>query len=49
MKVEAIKKGFYGGNLYDVGDRFEVPSNEKASWFKPVGADQKEDGKKDSK
>lgn len=48
MKVEAIKKGFYDGNLYDVGDRFEVKNNEKASWYKPVNAadSQKDDGKK---
>lgn len=35
MKVIATKVGFFG-SLREVGDKFEVPDSEKASWFSPV-------------
>lgn len=35
MKVIATKVGFFG-SLREVGDKFEVPDGEKASWFSPV-------------
>lgn len=35
MKVRAIKMGFYEA-LRSVGDVFDVPDGETASWFVPV-------------
>lgn len=37
MLVEAKEKGFYGGELRVIGERFNVTSeDEKADWFEPV-------------
>lgn len=36
MKVQAIKPGFYGGDLKSPGDIFEVPDGSKAMWFVPA-------------
>lgn len=38
MKVVAIKPGFFG-KLRQVGDEFEVPKGEKATWFAEVKAE----------
>jgi hypothetical protein len=35
MKVIAIQRGFYGGQLREKGSVFEVPDGEKAPWFAP--------------
>lgn len=32
-KVRAIKPGFYGGGLRDVGEVFDARDGDKASWF----------------
>jgi hypothetical protein len=39
MKVIAQQRGFYGGQMREVGDTFEVTHGEKASWFSPVAAE----------
>lgn len=36
MKVIATKQGFYGGQLREEGDEFEVPDSAKSKWFEPV-------------
>lgn len=36
MLVRAIKPGFYGGDLKDVGDTFDVPDGTKSKWFVKV-------------
>jgi hypothetical protein len=33
MKVKALKAGFFGGSLRDVGEEFEVPEGTKSAWF----------------
>lgn len=34
MRVIATKQGYHG-KLREVGDEFDVPDGEKASWFEP--------------
>lgn len=36
--VVATQRGFYGRQLREAGDRFEVPDGETASWWVPVEA-----------
>lgn len=36
--VVATQRGFYGRQLREAGDRFEVRDGETASWWKPVEA-----------
>ena len=36
MKVRAIKQGFYGDDLKEPGDVFEVKDGSKSKWFVPV-------------
>ncbi|MGE4334969.1 MAG: hypothetical protein AB7E55_03215 [Pigmentiphaga sp.] len=36
MHVRAIKRGFYGDDLKEVGEIFEVADGAKASWFVPA-------------
>lgn len=36
MKVIATKQGFYGGELRNEGDVFDVPDGAKSKWFEPV-------------
>lgn len=36
MKVRAIKPGYYGDDLKQPGDVFEVKDGAKAKWFVPV-------------
>ena len=33
MKVKAIAKGYYGGQLRSIGDVFDVPDSLSAGWF----------------
>ena len=37
-KVVATQRGFYGRQLREAGDIFDVPDGAKASWWKPVDA-----------
>lgn len=37
VEVVATKVGYFG-KLREVGAKFEVPADAKASWFKPVSA-----------
>ena len=34
--VRATGEGFYGGNLKQAGDVFDVTDSNQASWYKPV-------------
>lgn len=36
MRVRAIKKGFYNGDLIEAGQVFEVRDGETASWFESL-------------
>lgn len=36
MKVKALKAGFFGGTLREVGEEFEVPTGTKSTWFAPL-------------
>jgi hypothetical protein len=36
MKVKALKPGFFGGSLRDVGQEFDVPNGTKGTWFVAV-------------
>lgn len=36
-KVVATQRGYFGGEIREMGDVFNVPDGAKASWFKPVG------------
>ena len=33
MKVKAIAKGYYGGQIRSIGDVFDVPDSLSAGWF----------------
>lgn len=33
MKVKAIAKGYYGGQIHSIGDVFDVPDSLSAGWF----------------
>ena len=33
MKVRAIAKGYYGGQIRSIGDVFDVPDSLSAGWF----------------
>lgn len=35
MEVQATKPGYFG-KLREVGEKFEVPENAKATWFEPT-------------
>ena len=39
MKVKAIAKGYYGGQIRNIGDEFVVPDALSAGWFVPVAPD----------
>ena len=39
MKVVAHAKGYFGGQIREVDDEFEVPANVTGSWFAPTGED----------
>ena len=39
MKVRAIKQGFYGDDLKEPGDVFDVKDGSKAKWFVPASED----------
>ncbi|WP_048715996.1 hypothetical protein [Cardiobacterium hominis] len=36
MKVRAIAKGYYGGQIRSIGDEFDVPDTVSGAWFAPV-------------
>lgn len=36
MKVRAIAKGYYGGQIRSIGDVFDVPDSVSGVWFTPV-------------
>ena len=36
MKVRAIAKGYYGGQIRSIGDVFDVPDSVSGAWFAPV-------------
>jgi hypothetical protein len=36
MKVRAVTKGFYGGQLREAGELFTATEGEKSSWFVAV-------------
>lgn len=36
MKVRAIAKGYYGGQIRNIGDEFVVPDSVSGAWFTPV-------------
>ena len=36
MKVRAIAKGYYGGQIRSIGDVFDVPDTVSGAWFAPV-------------
>lgn len=33
MKVKAIAKGYYGGQIRSIGDEFDVPDTVSGAWF----------------
>ena len=39
MKVRAIAKGYYGGQIRSIGDVFDVPDSVSGAWFAPVVAE----------
>lgn len=45
MEVVATKPGFFG-KLRQVGEKFDVPSGEKASWFQPTKPAESKPGRK---
>lgn len=40
MKVKAIAKGYYSGQIRNIGDEFVVPDALSAGWFVPVAPDE---------
>lgn len=42
MKVQAIAMGYFG-KLMEVGEVFDVPDEERASWFVAVQGDEQEE------
>ena len=36
MKVKAIAKGYYGGQIRSIGDEFDVPDVVPGAWFVPL-------------
>lgn len=48
MEVIAIKPAFYDGNRVRVGDKLEVPSTLKGSWFVPESSPQAKTPKESS-
>lgn len=45
MEVVATKPGFFG-KLRQVGEKLDVPSGEKASWFQPTKPAESKPGRK---
>lgn len=52
MKVVATEKGYFGGQVREKDEQFDVPEGTKGSWFKavdaaPAGKSGKSKGKSD--